>query len=88
MDTAEREEDAADIELLEERLERIMDPFPDEDDTSEEEGAPILPAVDPDWPTDPPDPQTRIDAIEERGGGVMMAFGVAFAFLVLANYIN
>ena len=85
MDTAAREEDAADIENLEERLERIMDPFPDEDDTSEEEGAPILPAVDPDWPTDPPDPQTRI---EERGGGVMMAFGVAFAFLVLANYMD
>ena len=79
MDTAEREEDAADIEDLEERLERIMDPTPDSEDD------PILPAVDPDWPTDPPDPQTRI---EERGGGVMMAFGVAFAFLVLANYIN
>ena len=82
MDTAEREEDAADIEDLEERLERIMDPTPDSEDD------PILPAVDPDWPTDPPDPQTRIAAIEERGGGVMMAFGVAFAFLVLANYIN
>ena len=68
----------------------------------ESEEMEILPAIDPDWPVSPPSPpggdprptgatmlaKAVSDYRSSRGGNTAMMFGVAFVFLVAANYLD
>jgi len=64
-----------------------------EDEDSE--GEPLLPLVDPDWPKTPPPrgkrsiiEPTKAEFEDEHGNWSLTMFGVAFAFLMIASYMD